>query len=135
MSLPFLLKKDEKVLKNCGARLESKAEMVTSKPVIGIGPIGLGSRARSQTVSVKGESGTLYLTNQRMIFVVTKGMFSKTTTITRNSALTDIENISVSGTLGKGLNIDWNGGAHDRYSGLDDPAAWESEIRAIISGP
>ena len=129
-----MLKKDERILKNCGARLESKAEMVTSKPVIGIGPIGLGSRARSQTVSVKGESGTLYLTNLRMVFVVAKGIFSKTTTIMRNNPLGDIENISVSGTLGKGLNIDWSGGAHDRFSGLDDPVAWESEIRAIISG-
>jgi len=129
-----MLKKDEKVLKNCGASLESKAEVVTSRPVIGVGPFGLGSRHGSKTVSVKGDSGTLYLTNQRMIFVVTKGMFSKTTTITRNNALADIENISVSGTIGKGLNIDWAGGAHDRYSGLDDPVAWESEIRAIISG-
>jgi len=134
MSLPFILKKDERVLKNCGAHLESKTEMVTQKPMVGIGPIGLGSRARSQTVSIKGESGTLYLTNQRIIFIVTKGMFSKTTNIARNNALTDIENISVSGTLGKGLNIDWTGGAHDRYSGLDDPVAWESEIRAIITG-
>jgi hypothetical protein len=129
-----MLKKDEKVLKNCGASLESKAEVVASRPVIGVGPIGLGSRHSSKTVNVKGDSGTIYLTNQRIIFVVTKGVFSKTTTITRNNALTDIENISVSGTLGKGLNIDWAGGAHDRYSGLDDPVAWESEIRAIISG-
>ena len=114
--------------------MESKAEVVTSKPVIGMMGIGIGSRTKSQTVSVKGESGTLYLTNQRMIFVVAKGVFSKTTTITRNNPLSDIENISVSGTLGKGLNIDWTGGAHDRFSGLDDPVAWESEIRAIITG-
>jgi len=125
-----MLKKDERILKNCGARLESKAEVTITKP----GMLGLGTRHSSKTVDVKGESGTLYLTNLRMVFVVAKGVFSKTTTIMRNNALGDIENISVSGTLGKGLNIDWSGGAHDRFSGLDDPVAWESEIRAIISG-
>ena len=124
-----MLKKDERVLKNCGARMESKAEVTTTSP----GMLGFGTRHSSKTVDVKGESGTLYLTNLRMVFVVAKGMFSKTTTIMRNNALGDIENISVSGTLGKGLNIDWSGGAHDRFSGLDDPVAWESEIRAIIS--
>lgn len=126
-----MLKKDERILKNCGARLESKAEVTIARPGIFL---GFGARHSSKTVDVKGESGTLYLTNLRMVFVMAKGIFSKTTTIMRNTPLGDIENISVSGTLGKGLNIDWSGGAHDRFSGLDDPVAWETEIRAIISG-
>jgi hypothetical protein len=124
LSLPFMVKKDEKVLKSCKAHVESTAQMVTKR---------LGFGAKSKTVKVKGESGTLYLTNLRIVFAVEKGRFSKTTTITKNNPLEDIENLSVSGTLGKGLNIDWKGGHHDRFSGLDDPNAWESEIRALIS--
>ena len=110
--------------------MESKCQVTEEKSSM----LGLRKKYESKTVDVKGESGTLYLTNLRIVFVVTKGMFSKTTTILRNAALEDIENLSTSGTLGKGLNIDWSGGAHDRFSRLDDTVAWDSEIRAIISG-
>ena len=131
MSVPFLLKNGERVIRGCRSRMESKAEVTSERSSM----LGFRRSYESKTVDVEGEYGTLYLTNLRMVFVVTRGVFSRTTTIIRNAALDDIENISVSGTFGKGLNVDWNGGAHDRFNNLDDPIAWENEIRVMISAP
>lgn len=130
MSAPFLIKKGERIIRTSRARIESKAEVTEKRSSM----LGLRRKYKSKMVDVKGESGTAYLTNLRLVFVVKKGVFSKTTQIVRNAPLEDIEAISTSGTLGKGLNIDWAGGAHDRYSRLDDLNAWEKDIKAIISG-
>ncbi len=130
MGLPFLVKKGERVIRSSGASVESKTTVTEEKSSV----LGLRKKYKSKTVDVKGESGTLYLTNLRLVFVVKKGFFSKTTTILRNSALEDIVAISVSGTLGKGLNIDWADGTHDRYTKLNNVKNWQSNIKAIVSG-
>jgi len=131
MSLPFLVKKGERVIRSSDATVESKATVTEEKSSM----MGLRKKYKSKTVDVKGESGTAYLTNRRLVFVVKKGHWrGKATTILRNASLEDVEGISVSGTFGKGLNIDWADGNHDRYSGLNDVEKWEHDIRAIISG-
>lgn len=130
MSLPFLITKGERIIKSSKAKIGLKMELMKEKKSM----MGLRTKYISKQVNVKEGSGTLYLTNQRLIFVITKGMFSKTTQILHNATLNEIENISISGTLGKGLNIDWAGGTHARYTGLDDINAWNTTIRAIVTG-
>ena len=80
--------------------------------------------------------GTLFLTNNRVIFEATTGLISKKTEIVLILGLGAIEDVKVEGLISKKLVIegsDERTGRIDRYKfSVPNPSAWEVSIKSAI---
>lgn len=83
-------------------------------------------------------SGTLILTNTRVVFEVTTGLISKKTEIAVILPLGTIEDVRVEGLIGKKLVIqgsDERKGTIERYKfSVPNPSAWEVAVKSAVQG-
>ena len=83
-------------------------------------------------------SGTVYLTNTRVVFEVTTGLISKKTEIALILPLGTIEDVRVEGLIGKKLVIqgsDERTGTIDKYKfSVPNPSAWEVAVKSAVQG-
>jgi NADH pyrophosphatase NudC (nudix superfamily) len=90
----LVLEKDEKVLKAWQGDVESTVKTVRSKKGV--------IRTKHKVVEAKDkENGALVLTNERLIWLKSRGMFSKSYHTAFEVPLQDITGISETGTFGK----------------------------------
>lgn len=116
-----LLGQGEKMLREGRASLEEYKKV-------------LSENDESRTVEKSaGGSGTLYLTNQRIIFEKAGGFLSKKTEIILTSGLGNIMDVHLEGMFGKKLAIQFRD-LEKRKFGVDTPEEWEKAVKSAIQG-